>query len=163
MRKIGMHKITITASSGIYAAWGALVSFTQNIHTALIGMLICMALDTITGFIAAPYRGQRRESAKLSKVVKKTITYCVAIIAIHTLEQLILPTYIAGTLQLGRMACTIFAGLEVYSILENLRDITGLKAFDYLTQLSFKKIKDSTGIDIQKGKGKNGSKKAKKE
>lgn len=162
MRKSGMHKITLTTTSGIYATWGALVSFTQSIHTALVGMLICMALDTITGFIAAPYRGQRRESAKLSKVVKKTITYCVAIIAIHTLEQLILPTYIAGTLQLGRMFCTVFAGLEVYSILENLRDITGLKAFDYLTQLSFKKIKETTGIDIQKGKGKNGSKKAKK-
>lgn len=162
MRKIGMHKITITASSGIYAAWGALVSFTQDIHTALVGMLICMALDTITGFIAAPYRGQRRESAKLSKVVKKIITYCVAIIAIHTLEQLILPTYIAGTLQLGRMACTVFAGLEVYSILENLRDITGLKAFDYLTQLSFKKIKETTGIDIQQGKTENGSGKAEK-
>ena len=162
MRKIGMHKITITASSGIYAAWGALVSFTQDIHTALMGMLICMALDTITGFIAAPYRGQRRESAKLSKVVKKIITYSIAIIAIHTLEQLILPTYIAGTLQLGRMACTIFAGLEVYSILENLRDITGLKAFDYLTQLSFKKIKDSTGIDIQQGKTENGSGKTEK-
>ena len=85
-----MHKISITASSGIYAAWGALVSFTQDIHTALVGMLICMALDTITGFIAAPYRGQRRESAKLSKVVKKIITYSVAIIAIHTLEQLMI-------------------------------------------------------------------------
>lgn len=157
-----MHKISITASSGIYAAWGALVSFTQDIHTALVGMLICMALDTITGFIAAPYRGQRRESAKLSKVVKKIITYCVAIIAIHTLEQLILPTYIAGTLQLGRMACTVFAGLEVYSILENLRDITGLKAFDYLTQLSFKKIKETTGIDIQQGKTENGSGKTEK-
>ena len=74
-----------------------------------------MALDTITGFIAAPYRGQRRESAKLSKVVKKVITYCVAIIAIHTLEQLILPTYIAGTLQLGRMFCTVFAGKPMTS------------------------------------------------
>lgn len=151
-----MHKVTITASNGIYAAWGALVSFTQDINTALIGMLICMALDTITGFIAAPYRGQRRQSSKLSKVVGKIITYCIAIISIHTLEQLILPTYISGTLQLGRMACTLFAGLEVYSIFENLRDITGLKAFEYLTQLSFKKIKETTGIDVEKGKGNNG-------
>ena len=44
----------------------------------MIGLLLCIAIDTITGFIAAPYRGQIRESAKLSRVVMKVITYFAA-------------------------------------------------------------------------------------
>ena len=67
---------------------------------------------------------------------------------------MVLPTYLAGTLQLSRMAFTIFSALEIYSICENLRDITGLKAFDLLT-LNFKhKLEQSAGIKIPKPKKK---------
>jgi hypothetical protein len=52
------------------------------------------------------------------------------------------------------MAFTIFCALEIYSTCENLRDITGLKAFDILT-LNFKnKVEQSVGIEIPKGKNK---------
>ena len=132
---------------------GAIFSFTQNIHSAMIGLLICMAIDTVTGFIAAPYRGQLRESAKLSKLVLKIITYFTAAITLHIAEMMVLPTYVAGTLELSRMAFTVFCALEIYSTCENLRDITGLKAFDIIT-LNFKhKVEESTGIKIPK-KGK---------
>ena len=149
-----MYKVTWTSSKAIYAVWGAIFSFTQNIHSAMIGLLICMAIDTITGFIAAPYRGQIRESAKLSRFVTKIITYFSAAITLHIAEMMILPTYIAGTLELSRMAFTIFAALEIYSVCENLRDITGLKAFDILTMNFKKKVEESVGIEIPKEKKK---------
>lgn len=146
-----MYKVTWSSSKAMYAIWGAIFSFTQNIHSAMIGLLICMAIDTITGFIAAPYRGQMRESAKLSRLVLKIITYFTAAITLHIAEMMVLPTYVAGTLELSRMAFTIFCALEIYSTCENLRDITGLKAFDILT-LNFKnKVEESTGIEIPKG------------
>lgn len=125
-----MYKVTWSSSKAIYAVWGAIFSFTQNIHSAMIGLLLCIAIDTITGFIAAPYRGQIRESAKLSRVVMKIITYFVAAITLHVAEMMVLPTYVAGTIELSRMAFTVFCALEIYSIIENLRDITGLRAFD---------------------------------
>lgn len=147
-----MYKITWTSSKAWYAVWGAVFSFTQNIHTAMIGLLICMLIDTITGFVAAPYRGQRRESSRLSRIVVKTITYFVAAISLHVAENMVLPTYVAGTLELSRMAFTIFCALEIYSTMENLRDITGLRAFDILTMNFKKKVEESVGVEIPEEK-----------
>lgn len=145
-----MYKVTWSSSKAIYAVWGAIFSFTQNIHSAMIGLLLCITIDTITGFIAAPYRNQRRESSKLSRIVLKIITYFIAAITLHVAEKMVLPTYVAGTLELSRMAFTVFCALEIYSIIENLRDITGLKAFDILTMNFKKKVEESTGIEIPK-------------
>lgn len=147
-----MYKITWTSSKAWYAVWGAVFSFTQNIHTAMMGLLICMLIDTITGFVAAPYRGQRRESSRLSRIVVKTITYFIAAISLHVAENMVLPTYLAGTLELSRMAFTIFCALEIYSTMENLRDITGLKAFDLITLNFKKKVEESVGVEIPEEK-----------
>ena len=141
-----MYKTSWTLNKGLYAVGGAILSFTQNIHSAMIGLLICICIDTITGLIAAPYRGQMRESSRLSKVVLKVITYFTAAITLHIAEMMVLPTYVAGTLELSRMAFTIFCVLETYSIFENLRDITGFRAFEILTLNFQKKIEESTGI-----------------
>jgi len=145
-----MYHVTWTFNKGIYAICGAIYSFTQDIQGAMIGLLVCMSIDTITGLIAAPYRGQRRESAKMSRFVLKIITYFTAAIALHVAEMMVLPTYIAGTLELSRMAFTIFAALEIYSVCENLRDITGLKAFEILTLNFQKKVEESVGVKIPK-------------
>lgn len=143
-----MYKVSWTLNKSIYAVGGAIFSFTQDIHKAMLGLLFCMAIDTITGFVAAPMRGQRRESQKLSRVVLKIITYFTAAIALHVTEMLVLPTYVAGTIQLARVAMTLFAALECYSILENLRDITGMRVFDILTLNFKKKVEQSVGIEI---------------
>lgn len=145
-----MYKVSWTSSKVLYAVGGAIVSFTQDIHSAMIGLLLCMIIDTITGFWAAPYRGQIRESAKLSRVVLKIITYFAAAIMLHIAEMMILPTYLAGTLELSRLAFTVFCALEIFSTFENLRDITGLRAFDVLTLNFKKKIEEATGLEIPK-------------
>lgn len=153
-----MYRVTWTSSKALYAVWGAIFSFTQNIHGAMIGLLLCIIIDTITGFIAAPYRGQLRESTKLSRVALKIITYFVAAISLHIAEMMILPSYVAGTIELARMAFTVFSALEIYSICENLRDITGLKAFDILTMNFKKKIEDSVGVVVPKQRKKKAAK-----
>lgn len=147
---INMYKVTWSSSKVLYSVGGAIFSFTQNIHTAMLGLLLCIVIDTITGFVAAPYRGQIRESAKLSRVVMKVITYFAAAITLHVAEMMVLPTYIAGTLELSRMAFTVFCALEIYSIMENLRDITGLRAFDILTMNFKKKVEESVGVEVPK-------------
>ena len=149
-----MYKVSWTLNKSIYAVGGAIFSFTQDIHKAMMGLLFCMAIDTITGMWASPFRGQKRESQKLSRVVLKIITYFTAAIALHVTEMLVLPTYVAGTLELARMAFTIFAALEIYSTCENLYDITGLKAFRLLTLNFKKKVEESVGIEIPKQKKK---------
>ena len=150
-----MYKITWSLNKGIYAVGGAVYSFTQDIHSAMIGLLICIGIDTFTGFIAAPYRGQMRESAKLSRVVMKIITYFSAAILLHIAENMILPTYVAGTLELSRMAFTIFSALEIYSTFENMYSITGLKAFRILTMNFKRKVEESVGVNIPKARKRN--------
>ncbi|MCQ2075945.1 MAG: phage holin family protein [Bacteroidaceae bacterium] len=147
-----MYKIKWSFSNGLYATWGAIVSFTQDIQGAMLGLIVCIGIDTLTGFIAAPYRGQVRKSAKLKAVVGKIITYSTAIISLHILETLLFPDYGNGLFQLAKCACSLFGGLEIYSTLENLYDITGLKAFKILTQFTLKKVEEKTGIELPKGK-----------
>lgn len=150
-----MYRIQWTHSNVIYASFGALVSFTQDINTAMLGLIFCIGVDTLTGFIAAPYRGQVRKSAKLKAVVSKIITYTTAIISLHILEKLIFPDYgTAMSLQLARCACTMFGGLEIYSTLENLYDITGLKAFKFATQFTLKKVEEKIGVSLEEPKEK---------
>ncbi len=143
-----MYTINWSMQKIVYATFGALVSFTADVHTAMLGLLICIVVDTITGFIAAPYRGERRESRKLNNLVKKIITYFSAALLLLVVEKLVFPTYLVNEIQLARIAFMVFSMLEVYSCAENARDITGLRIFEIITQLSVRKIQEKTGIDI---------------
>lgn len=146
-----MYKITLTNNNALYAFWGATMSFMTDINSAILGLMICVLIDTATGFWAAPYRGHKRESNKLSRFVTKLITYIVAVLLMHVLEMLVFPDYaVMMKIQLARLTCTAICGLEIYSTLENLYDITGLEVFKYITQLSTKKIKSVTGVELKK-------------
>ena len=72
----------------------------------------------------------------------------------HIGEYMVLPTYLRGTMELSRMAFTVFSGIEIYSILENLYDITHLRALRILTMNFGKKMGDS-GIELRGKKGGN--------
>lgn len=144
-----MYRVAWTGQKGLWAVFGAIISFTQEVHNAMLGLLICVIADTVTGFIAAPHRGQIRNSAKLSNVVRKILTYFACALLLLVVEKLVFPTYISDGMQLARMAFGAFALIEVYSVAENLRDITGLRIFDVITQFSLKKFKEKTGMDIK--------------
>lgn len=137
----------ITADKAIYMSLTGIVGFFADIKTAIIGLLLLIATDTVTGFFAAS--PEARNSHCLRRVVKKTTSYITAIIIMHILEKLIFPGY--GTqlhLELARLTATIISGIEVYSILENFYILTGLRVFRLLTQLTTKKIKQVTDTDI---------------
>lgn len=150
-----MYKINITNNNVLYVAWGAIVSFFTDINSALLGLMICVLVDTATGFWAAPKRGYKRNSHKLSRFVVKLITYIMAVLLMHILEMMVFPDYaVMMKIQLARLTCTAICFLEIYSTLENLYDITGLEIFKYITQLSSKKVKEATGVDVKQGEQK---------
>jgi hypothetical protein len=145
-----MYKISWTFPKFIYGIGGAIASLTYGIQSAMLGLLICIAADTITGLVAAPYRNQRRNSTSLRKVVPKMITYLSAGLLAHVCEMLVFPTWASGSLELGRIIFSFFAGIEIMSCFENLKDITGSKAFDLLT-LNFKnQIEQKVGVKLPK-------------
>jgi len=142
-----MYKITWTSQKIVYAVCGAFLSFTADVHNAMAGLLICILADTLTGFWAAPYRGQIRQSARLGAFVKKIISYFLAGLLVLVAEKLIFPSYMYGAeiTKLVFMSCAL---LEVYSVFENLGDITGLRIFKIITQFSIRKISEKVGMDI---------------
>lgn len=68
-----LYRIEWTAPKMIYAGIGLLWGFTAEIHNAVLGLFILILIDTITGFIAAPYRKQKRSSSRLRQFVPKII------------------------------------------------------------------------------------------
>lgn len=144
-----MYKITLTAPKFIYGVTSAIISFTADIHLAMLGLFICLAADTLTGFIAAPYRKQRRTSAGLRHVVPKVITYFSAGLLVHVCEQWIFPGWV-GNIEFAKIVFSFFAGIEIMSCFENMKDITGLKAFDLLTFNFKQKVEEKVGIKLSK-------------
>lgn len=145
-----MYKISWTLPKVVYSVGGAIASFTYDIQSAMAGMMVCLAVDTITGIIAAPYRNQRRNSSDLRKFVPKLISYLSAGLLAHLCEMLIFPHWVIANMhvELGRIIFTVCAVNEVMSCFENLKDITGSRVFDILT-LNFKKhIEEKVGIKI---------------
>ena len=142
-----MYKLTLTAPKIVYGAFAAFMSFVADIQTAMLGLFVCIAADTITGFIAAPYRNQRRTSYELRHVVPKIITYFAAGLLVHICEVWVLPSW-AANYELARIIFSFFAGTEIMSCFENMKDITGLRIFDLLT-FNFKtQIENKVGITL---------------
>lgn len=143
-----LYTIHWNSTKIIYAAGAVLWGFTQEIHGAVLGLFILLCLDTITGFIAAPHRGQIRTSRGLSRFIQKIITYTIAVFAAFVAEKLTFPSYAQGV-ELAFWVALAIDGVELLSIFENLRDITGLRVFEILTQLSFKRISEQVGMEIK--------------
>ena len=137
----------ISQHKAIYMMWAGVLGFFANIKLALFGLFILVLIDTATGILAAP--AKERESKKLKAIVQKLITYMTIPILAHLMETTIFPTYgIALNLQLAKLMATVIAGVEIYSILENMYKLTGLRVFQILTKLTTKKIEDITGENI---------------
>lgn len=143
-----MYKITWTFPRIVYGVGGAVASLTYGIQSAMIGLLICMLADTILGVVAAPYRNQRRNSNDLRKIVPKMIAYLSAGLLAHVCEIMIFPSWANGNVELGRIVFSFFGGIEVMSCFENLKDITGFRAFDILTLNFKKKIEEKVGVEL---------------
>lgn len=143
-----MYLINWNTTKILYAAAAVVWGFTQEVHGAVLGLFILLCIDTATGFIAAPYRGQKRTSRGLSRFVQKIITYCVAMMATLVVEKLTFPSYVQGV-ELAYWVALAINGVELVSIFENLYDITKLRVFQILSQLSFKKISDKIGMEIK--------------
>lgn len=80
--------------------------------------------DMITGIIAANARKERIHSRKLSRTVSKFIAYSVGILVAHVVNKMFFPEFPAMQLMSG-----FIAFIEIKSIDENIKDITGYSLF----------------------------------
>lgn len=124
----------------------ALGGFFLPLYSLMFGMFVMVNADMVTGMLAARQRGEVLSSAKMKRTVIKMIVYACAIILFHVLDATILS---AKDLYLAQGATGIIAGVELFSVLENMYSITGNQVFYLLTQWAKKKVTETTGADLE--------------
>lgn len=80
--------------------------------------------DFITGIMAAKKRGEEIRSKKMRPTVTKGIGYMIAILVAHVFQQNFLPG-----LEVLKIVSGLIAFIEIKSLDENFRDITGKSLF----------------------------------
>ena len=125
----------------------ALASFFEPVGVVLLWMLIFVLVDMLSGMYASLKEGRHLESHKMQKTIIKVITYSTSVILLHGLDAEIITFMDCG---LAKFGATIICGIELYSVLENFYRATGNKVFKILTTFTLNKIKDNTGIDLEK-------------
>ena len=125
----------------------AMVSFFEPVGVVLLWMLIFVLADMFAGMYASLKEGRHLESHKMQKTIVKVITYSTSVILLHGLDTYMMTFMDCG---LAKIGATIICGIELYSILENFYRATGNVVFRALTTFTLSKIKEKTGIDIEK-------------
>lgn len=121
------------------------LSFIEPINTLILWLLIFILCDMVVGVWASIKEKKVITSHGLQRTVIKFLMYAASVILLHGIDAYML-TFIEC--YLAKIGCTIICGIELYSIFENCYRISGNEVFRILTQFAVKKIKDSTGVNI---------------
>lgn len=105
----------------------------------LIGGVI--ALDTLTGVMAAYKRDENITSRKLSRVIGKMVIYTFSILLIYGLDILVLTTWIETYMLITKIAAGLILFIEGFSIDENIQKLNKGKGVKYYTEKLLSLIK----------------------
>jgi hypothetical protein len=130
----------------IYAGWSAVVAFLAPIGWWLAASAFFVVADFITGLWAARVKREMWTSNKMRHSISKCGAYLFVIVCARVFE-LTLPDFVTEYAEVSRIFTACIAGVEFYSVLENLYKCTGSRVFYILTQFTQKKLKDVTGVD----------------
>lgn len=135
----------------------SIMGFFEPIEILVLWMLIFIISDMITGIHASLAEGMPIQSCKMQKTIHKFLLYAMTIILLEGLDRYLFDLM---DLHLANIGATIICGIELWSIMENCYRITGNRVFKILTQFTLKRIKDETGVELDKevNKSKKGRK-----
>lgn len=134
----------------LFAILLAVGSFFAPIKMLLIGSLVLVAVDFLTGVWAARVRKEKVTSKKFYNSVSKLVGYSLLIIVAHHMTKIFFPD--AG-IDFASLAGMFVAYIEFKSFTENMYKISGNpmweKLFNIIPELKFLK-NGNTGADSQK-------------
>jgi hypothetical protein len=105
--------------------------------------------DLVTGIWAARVKGLGIKSKRLKKTAVKIGLYFGVIMLIYSID------HAFNILNLSSYTAWLIVGFEAYSVLENTMVITDNPVFRALRKFMSDKIKDTTGVDIEKEQKEN--------
>jgi len=91
------------------------------IQSQLVTTVVLIAVDLVTGIMAARKRGEPISSSALRRTISKIFVYETAVMISYVTEHYMVP----DLLPLVKMASTMIAVVELRSIYENLNSISG--------------------------------------
>lgn len=114
----------LIATAGLYLA----VYFAPT-ATAILTIGFFVVCDTITGIMAARARKEEITSKKLRRTAAKFLSYGIGILVAHVVQKNYLPTLDGVKLISG-----LIAFIELKSIDENMKTITGFSLFKFILE-----------------------------
>jgi phage-related holin len=101
-----------------------MVTYFAPTFSVLMGISFLVLIDFITGMVAAYKRGEAITSRKMRPTITKGMGYMLAILAAHIFQKHFLPT-----IEVMKIVSGLIAFIELKSLDENLKDMTGKSLF----------------------------------
>jgi hypothetical protein len=143
-------------SLGILNLLAIIGAFLAPIKALIIIVGLCISIDTITGIMKARKKKEAITSRKLSVVIPKMFLYEGAIILFFCIEKFILADFVGYfcdiPLVITKFVAAVLCGIEIMSINENYKAISGVNMWDnFKTLLARAKEVKSEINDLRDG------------
>lgn len=122
----------------------SIFSYFSPVRGVLIVAFAAILLDLITGIIAARIRGEGIKSKKLYKTGIKIGCVSAIILMTFAIDKEI------PLIELHKIVAWLIVGFELWSILENMAQITDHPIFKFLQRFMKDKIEKASEIDLEK-------------
>ena len=133
----------VTHTEHIYAAVIApIIGYFAPIGNILLLALVAVFIDLITGILAARKRGEGIESNKLYRTIKKYICILIFLGLTFAFDKEI------PLIEIHVIAAWLVIGFELWSILENMGQLTDNQLFRFLKKVMKGKIEEVSGEKI---------------
>lgn len=139
------YKLMETVKGSFAVIVGIVLSFLMPIIPLILTVGGAIALDTITGVYRSYKAKEAITSRKLSVIVSKMLLYQLALVLFFVIETYVLQDIIGAftsiPLILTKLVTTVLLFIELTSINENYKDISGVNVWDKFKDL-LKRAKD---------------------
>ena len=133
------YKLIETVKSSLAVVVGIVLSFLMPIIPLILTVGGAIALDTITGVYRSYKTKEVITSRKLSVIVSKMLLYQLALVLFFVIETYVLQDIIGAftsiPLILTKLVTTVLLFIELTSINENYKDISGVNVWDKFKDL----------------------------
>jgi len=133
------YKLIETVKSSLAVVVGIVLSFLMPIIPLILTVGGAIALDTITGVYRSYKTKEAITSRKLSVIVSKMLLYQLALVLFFVIETYVLQDIIGAftsiPLILTKLVTTVLLFIELTSINENYKDISGVNVWDKFKDL----------------------------
>lgn len=120
-----------------------ILSYFSPVKGVLLVAFAAILLDLITGIIAARTRGEGIKSKKLYKTAVKIGCVSAIILMTYAIDKEI------PLIELHKLVAWLIVGFELWSILENMAQITDHPVFRFLKRLMRDKIEKASEVELE--------------